>query len=157
MRECSNAAIVAPPSPAGAFPDAALLPSPPVPCPFSVGLPSPLFCPFPFPLPLSVAFLFLEEVDAEAEEDEEEEEEEEEEEKEDTPLPAPSDPPAWADARADARIAPCRWHLFTLSVDSLRTRRALEAGHPLRTSASASTCEVKTVGYTERSNINTSG
>ena len=157
MRECSNAAIVAPPSPAGAFPDAALLPSPPVPCPFSVALPSPLFCPFPFPLP--VAFLFLEEVDAEAEEDEEEEEEEEKEEEkeEDTPLPAPSDPPAWADARADARIAPCRWHLFTLSVDSLRTRRALEAGHPLRTSASASTCEVKTVGYTERSNINTSG
>ena len=153
MRECSNAAIVAPPSPAGAFPDAALLPSPPVPCPFSVALPFPLFCPFPFPLP--VAFLFLEEVDAEAEEDEEEEEEEEKE--EDTPLPAPSDPPAWADARADARIAPCRWHLFTLSVDSLRTRRALEAGHPLRTSASASTCEVKTVGYTERSNINTSG
>ena len=152
MRECSNAAIVAPPSPAGAFPDAALLPSPPVPCPFSVALPFPLFC--PFPLPLSVAFLFLEEVDAEAEEEEEEEEEEKE---EDTPFPAPSDPPAWADARADARIAPCRWHLFTLSVDSLRTRRALEAGHPLRTSASASTCEVKTVGYTERSNINTSG
>jgi hypothetical protein len=121
-----------------------------MPCPFSVGLPPPFFFPFPFPF----AFLSLEEVDAEAEDEEEDEEDEEEKEEkeEDTPLPAPSDPPAWA----DARIAPCRWHLFTLSVDSLRTRRALEAGHPLSTSASASTCEV--IGYTERSNwSNTSG